>query len=72
MPKRTFQEMRKAILTALKDGKEHSYGDLERKADTNWKTVRLHCKDLLLFNAVAISEDRITITSEGRELLKKL
>lgn len=72
MSKRTVQQVRKAILEALKDGKEHSYGDLERKANTNWKTVRNHCNDLMLFKAVTISEKGVKITKEGRELLKNL
>ena len=72
MTKRTHDEIRKAILKVLNDGKEHAYGDLERKVNTNWQTVRNHCKDLLLFNAILISENRIKITKEGRELLKKL
>ena len=45
MTKRKREEVRKAILKALSDGKQHSYGDLERKANTNWITVRDHCKD---------------------------
>lgn len=73
MPKRTVQEVRKAILKALKDGQEHSYGNLERKANTNWQTVRNHCNDLMLFKAVSISKDnKVKITKEGRELLKDL
>ena len=72
MAKRTIQEVRKAILEALKDGKEHSYGDLERKVNTNWQTVRNHCSDLMLFKAVIISEKGVKITKEGRELLKNL
>lgn len=72
MTKRTFQEIRKAILHALDDNSEHSYGDLERKVNTNWQTIRVHCKDLELFKAVAISEKGVKITKEGRELLKKL
>ena len=72
MVKRTVQQVRKAILEALKDGKEHSYGDLERKVDTNWQTIRNHCKDLMLFKAVVISEKGVNITKEGREFLKNL
>lgn len=72
MAKRTFQEIRKAILTTLNDNKEHSYGDLERKVNTNWQTIRVHCKDLTIFNAVNISDKGVKITKEGRELLKRL
>ena len=72
MSKRTVQQVRKAILEALKDGRGHAYGDLERKANTNWKTVRNHCNDLMLFKAVTISEKGVKITKEGREFLKNL
>jgi len=72
MSKRTHQEVRKAILEALSDGKEHSYGYLERKADTNWETVRNHCGDLKLFKAVSILDDKVKITKNGLALLKKI
>lgn len=72
MAKRTFKEVRKAILNALIDGKEHSYGDLERRANTNWETVRNHCKDLKLFELAAISkEGKIKITKKGLEFKRK-
>ncbi len=71
--KRTSRQTRKAILEALKDGKEHSYSYIERKADTNWESVRNHCKDLLDFEAVMISkDDKVKITRQGIDLLKKL
>lgn len=71
--KRTHKEVRKAILEALRDGKTYSYGYLERKANTNWQTVRDHCEDLELFEAIEVSkEGKIKITKKGRELLKKL
>ncbi len=73
MPKRTYEQIRKAILQALSDGKEHSYGDLERVANTNWKTIRNQCKDLHIFNAVTISkESKIKITPQGNQVLQKL
>ncbi len=73
MSKRTAKEVRKAILKALSDGKEHTYGYLERKVNTNWQTVRNHCDELKLFNAVIISkENKVKITRQGLELLKKL
>lgn len=70
--KRTFTQVRKDILNVLKDGKEHSYSDLERKADTNWQTVRTHCKDLHMFGAVSIKEGKVKIMKFGMEILKKL
>ena len=72
MSKRTFPEIRKAILKALNDDTEHSYGDLERKVNTNWKTIRMHCKDLELFKAVTIKDDKVKITKEGKDILKRL
>jgi predicted transcriptional regulator len=72
MSKRTREEVRKAILEALSDGKAHSYGSLERKADTNWQTVRDHCKELEVFGAVEVSEEGVKITRNGREVLKKI
>ncbi len=72
MSKRSSLEVRKAILQVLSDGKSHSFGDTERKADTNWQTVRTHCEDLQFFNAASISpEVRVTITKHELELLKK-
>lgn len=71
--KRTRKEVRKAILEALKDNKPHAYGDIERKANTNWQTVRDHCEDLILFDCVKIVEDhKIQITKKGLELLEKI
>lgn len=73
MTKRTAQEVRKAILEVLADGKEHTYGEIERKANTNWETVRNHCADLKLFGAVVVSsEDKVKITKQGREFLKRV
>ena len=72
MAKRTSYEIRREILYVLKDGEEHSLGYLERKVDTNWQTVRTHCKDLELFNAITKTDKGIKITKEGRELLKRL
>ncbi len=71
--KRTHKEIRKVILEILSDGKEHSYGNLERTVNTNWITIREHIDDLLLFGMVDLSKDKkFKITLQGRELLKKL
>ena len=70
--KRTFKEVRKAILIALNDNKEHVYGELERKVNTNWKTIREHCKDLELFGSVTIQNNKVKITKNGLDLLKKI
>ncbi len=71
--KRKRKEVLYAILKALSDGKEHSYGDIERKANTNWRTVRDHCEDLELFDAVTVSKDnRIQINERGTKIFIKL
>ncbi|MDO8511417.1 MAG: hypothetical protein Q7S55_04600 [Nanoarchaeota archaeon] len=83
MSKRTAQALRKDVLEALKDGKPHSLGDLERKTGSNWLSVRNHVDDLILFGAVTKKEFarhdqngrsyiEVTITKEGLALLKKL
>lgn len=71
--KRTRKEVRKAILEVLKDGKEHSYGELERRVNTNWQTIRDHCEELQLFEALEVSKgDKVKIAKKGREILKKI
>ena len=73
MAKRTSKKVRKDILKVLRDGKIYAYGAIERKANTNWKTVRNHCEELKLFRAVTISkEGKVKITKHGLELLKKM
>ncbi len=72
MAKRKSYEIRKCLLLLLADGKEHTYGDIERKVNTNWQTVRMHCNDLMLFDAVIIKENKIKITPAGIKLSKKL
>ena len=71
--KRTRKEVREAILNVLSENKEHSYGNLERKANTNWQTIRDHCEDLELFEAVVITKNnKVKITQKGLEVLKKI
>ena len=73
MSKRTYKEIRKAILKTLKTGEYHSYSYLERKVNTNWQTIRNQCKDLELFNAITINKnDEVKITSQGQKILKKM
>jgi len=72
MPKRTHKEVRKTILTVLSDGYYHSFGNLERKCNTNWQTIRDHCQYLTLFGAVTITDEGVKITKEGLNILKKL
>lgn len=70
--KRTRRETLRAILSVLKDGRPHSYSDLESKVNTNWNTVRDHCSDLELFGAATISNEGVTITQFGLQVWKKL
>jgi hypothetical protein len=72
MAKRSYQQIRKQILQALSDGKERSYGWLERKVNTNWLTIRNQCHDLSIFKAVKISDNKVRITSLGREASSRL
>ncbi len=71
--KRTYKEIAKSILKSLSDCNEHSYGELERKVNTNWKTIRDHIEYMKLFSAVEISkENKIKITEFGLKILKKI
>lgn len=72
MPKRTFPQIRLAIMLAVKDGAYHSYAELERKVNTNWKTVLMHCEDLALFNAITVKDGKVKIREEGLAILQKL
>lgn len=71
--KRTHKEIMKNILKILKDGKYYHFGSLERKINTNWKTIRAHCESLEFFNAITIDKEKgVKITKLGIELSKKL
>ena len=71
--KRTHKEIMKAILQSLRGNKFYAYGYLERKVNTNWRTIRDHCENLEFFEVVEISKDnKIKITKKGLEFLKKL
>jgi len=72
MVKRTNKEVRKAIFKILCDGKEHSYGDLERKVNTNWKTIRDHIEYMKLFGAIELIKGKVKITDFGLKTSKKL
>ena len=71
-PRRTIFEIRLHLLRVLADGKEHSFGDLERSVNTFWLTIRDLCTDLEVFKCVTIDNHRVKITKEGREVLKRL
>jgi len=70
--KRTHKIILQAILKVLNDGKFHAYGELERKVNTNWRTIRDHCDDLELFEAVEKRNSKIIITERGKKILNKL
>jgi len=72
MVKRTNREVRSAIFEALKDNKKHSYGELERKVNTNWRTIRDHVENMKLFGAVEIIDNKVKITAFGLKVMKKL
>jgi predicted transcriptional regulator len=71
MGKRTNREIRRALFEVLKNGKKYSYGKLESKINTNWKTIRDHIEYMELFGAVRF-DDGIVITDFGLEIVKKL
>lgn len=72
MTKRTTTEIKLSILNTLRKTKNCSYGELERKINTNWKTIRNQCEELELFKTVNISNDnKINITKNGLSILKE-
>jgi len=82
MSGRNSLKIKKGILYVLKDGKPHTFAELERKVNSNWETIRNHCKELEIFNIITIekktSHERnnkpyfeIMITKTGIEALKK-
>jgi len=70
--KRTNKEVLKDILKALSDNKPHSPGDLERKVNTNWLTIRDHIEELYLFEAIEVVDHKVKITSFGTKIWKKI
>ena len=72
MGKRLRRDLTHSILEVLSDAKPHSYGDIERRANTNWRTVRDITDDLALFEAASIEDSKVTITTFGKHILKKL
>jgi predicted transcriptional regulator len=69
--KRTGLELKKEILSALNDNLEHSYAELERKVNSDWKTIRRHCKELEFFEIISFINEKIKITEKGNNFLKK-
>ncbi|MDA3836412.1 MAG: hypothetical protein PF542_02205 [Nanoarchaeota archaeon] len=72
MTKRSTTEIKISILRTLTNTKDCSYGELERRINTNWKTIRSQCQELELFKTINISEDnRINITKNGQIIIKE-
>ena len=70
--KRTHKQVLRDILGVLGDGKLHSYSELERKVNTNWKTIRDQCDILELFETIKIEENKVKITLNGNRVLRRL
>jgi len=76
-------ELKKIILSLLKDGEPLSYSQLEKKVNTNWQTIRNTCKELEIYGFVNIEHkkihpvnknpySRVVITVVGKEVLKRM
>ena len=83
MSGRTSLQIKKEILSLLQDGKPHSFAELERKVNSNWQTIRTHCKELEIFNCIRIEQKEshsrnnkpyfeVSIKKEGLEILKRI
>ncbi len=81
--KRTSKEIKKRILTILSTGKSFTYSELERKANTGYRSIVSNCNELQIFNAVKITQlskhatngrpyFMVKITEQGRSFLKNL
>ena len=64
MSGRSSLEIKKRILIALKE-KPMSYAQLEKKVNSNWKTIRTHCKELEIFGCISI------VKKKGHEVNNK-
>jgi len=78
MARRTGLDIKKAIIKALKE-KECSLRELETKVDSNYLSIKAHCKELEYFGFVEIIEHNksentgrsfttVKITMNGRKL----
>ena len=81
-PKRSGIAVKKKILTLLKSGPQ-SYAQLQRRVNTNDRTIRRYCEELKLFGAVTLEHHekhkktgrpytQVKITKEGLRILKGL
>ncbi|MCX6774547.1 MAG: hypothetical protein NTY99_00455, partial [DPANN group archaeon] len=56
-PKRSSALIKKQILSLLKTG-PLNYGQLQRKINTDDKTIRRQCEELRLFGAIVIEQHK--------------
>ncbi len=81
-PKRKPYEIKKKILLLVKDH-PRTYGELQRKVNTNDKTIRNYCNELSMFGFLKIEKQRknpktgkpctiVKLTKEGQKLAIKL
>ena len=82
MAKRQSYEIKKQILRVLKEG-PLKYSEIERKIDTNFNTIRNNCEELEDHDYISVKtiekdpangkpSHPVSITSKGRDFLKKL
>jgi hypothetical protein len=69
--KRDSLEIKKLILKHLSDCEFHSYGDLERKVNSDWLTIRRHCRELNFFEIIDIENNKLKINEKGKYFLTK-
>ena len=83
MTKRNVKEIKRSILRILDKEGNLTFAQLERKVNTGFITIKSNCEELEKFGAVSITKmDKhkatgrsyflISLTKQGRELLKRL
>lgn len=82
MKKRPTREIKQRILFILRE-KPSTYAQLERKANTGYRTVKTICEDLEQYGQVEVKHIEkhpangrpsyeVNLTNQGRESIKKL
>ncbi len=80
---RTSKKLKEEIILTVYKNTVVTYAKLEKKINTNWQTIRSHCKELELLGIVKLTEKRyhelnnrpyteISLTKQGIEIFKKL
>ena len=83
MSKRSSKNIKKDVLKTLIAGRSYSYAELERKVNTGYRSIVSNCKELESFAAIKIEKlhkheangkpyFQVSITSSGREVLKRM